>query len=610
MSGVPVNQPTRRWFYSYKIYDRQGSMKLLLKTPRRSTMASLAASLLVVTAFGASATSVRLASAATKFDNGPIYYLLPGMPAVRKAVTETGTAVAEVPVALRTFESSVRISPDGTKIVWADIMSSSVKVSSLDGTGVITIASSANANWTQPQFSADGSKIYVTGQGPQFRKIFAFDADVANQDPSTKVVLDPANNNLVFTFDVSSTGKIAYITGSFGSDCPNQSGQGVYLRDVSGSGTGTLLPNSCADLTGGKFSVPQNVAWSTNGTKLYVSQEIVERPQSGTVIQDTIIEEFTESGIVSGGPFFDTGTTERQIFSLRMSPDGKKIAYVMIPASGTTAGATDGLYVLDIASKTASLLVVLDRAQPVTWGAGPAVEVVTTTEAPTTTVVATTTTVPVTTTTVAPAPAVVPGVTVTDTKVYTRSAPKKVAAGSAIAVMTPAQAKVNDIVSLTPRICLAAEDDLVFIKTGRCVAQVVNEKTGRVLRALTTRVVADEVSELNVGNEIVTLAPIYFGGGSAVVDARAKKRLKGLTDRISAAGTVLLVGHSGILMGNTPENQQLGRARAIAARNELRSMGAKGPFYFTSAGALAPASTKMTQRAQAKNRRVVIVLIP
>ena len=130
------------------------------------------------------------------------------------------------------------------------------------------------------------------------------------------------------------------------------------------------------------------------------------------------------------------------------------------------------------------------------------------------------------------------------------------------------------------------------------------------MRALTTLVGEDDVSELNVCIEIVTLAPIYFGGGSAVVDARAKKRLKGLTDRISAAGTVLLVGHSGILMGNTPENQQLGRARAIAARNELRSMGAKGPFYFTSAGALAPATTKMTNEAQAKNRRVVIVLIP
>jgi outer membrane protein OmpA-like peptidoglycan-associated protein len=216
-----------------------------------------------------------------------------------------------------------------------------------------------------------------------------------------------------------------------------------------------------------------------------------------------------------------------------------------------------------------------------------------------------------TTTTVAPvATAVVPGVTVTDTKVYTKAVPKKVAAGSAIAVMTPAQAKTRDVKTLTPKVCLPANDDLVFIKTGRCVAQVVSEKTGKVLRTLRTRVVADEVSDLNVGNAIVTLTPIYFKGATTKVDAKAKKRLRSIKNRVSAAGTVLIVGHSGILMGNTPENQKLGRARAISTRNELRKMGAKGPFYFTSAGALAPASTKMTQRAQAKNRRVVIVLIP
>ena len=213
-------------------------------------------------------------------------------------------------------------------------------------------------------------------------------------------------------------------------------------------------------------------------------------------------------------------------------------------------------------------------------------------------------------TTVTPSVAVVPGVTVTDAKVYTSSTPAKVAEGSAIAVMTPEQAKVNDIVSLTPQVCLAADNDLVFINTGKCIAQMVNEKTGKVLRTLKTTIVGDDVSELNVGNEIVTLAPIYFDGGSSTVDAAAKKRIAGIKSKVTSAGTVLLVGHSGILMGNTPENLAMGRARAIAARNALISIGAKGPFYFTSAGALDPATKTMTEKAQAKNRRVVIVLIP
>jgi alpha-tubulin suppressor-like RCC1 family protein/outer membrane protein OmpA-like peptidoglycan-associated protein len=219
-----------------------------------------------------------------------------------------------------------------------------------------------------------------------------------------------------------------------------------------------------------------------------------------------------------------------------------------------------------------------------------------------------------TTTTVAPKPilaaAAIPGVTVTDTKVYATTTPKKVAEGSAIAVMTREQAKVNDVVTLTPRVCVVADDDLVFIKTGQCVAQMVNEKTGKVLRTLKTTIVGEDVSELNVGNEIVTLAPIYFAGGSAEIDAVAKKRLSSLKSKVTSAGTVLLVGHSGILMGNTPENQVLGRTRAIAARDALKKMGSKGPFYFSSAGALDPATKVLTVEAQAKNRRVVIVLIP
>jgi outer membrane protein OmpA-like peptidoglycan-associated protein len=222
-----------------------------------------------------------------------------------------------------------------------------------------------------------------------------------------------------------------------------------------------------------------------------------------------------------------------------------------------------------------------------------------------------------TTTTLAPKPVsaapstvAVPGVTVTDTKVYATTTPKKVAEGSAIAVMTPEQAKVNDVVTLTPRVCVVADDDLVFIKSGKCIAQMVNEKTGKVLRTLKTTIVNEDVSELNVGNEIVTLAPIYFAGGSAEVDAVAKKRLESIKAKVSAAGTVLLVGHSGILMGNTPENQVLGRTRAIAARDALKKMGSKGPFYFSSAGALDPATKVLTVEAQAKNRRVVIVLIP
>jgi alpha-tubulin suppressor-like RCC1 family protein/outer membrane protein OmpA-like peptidoglycan-associated protein len=203
----------------------------------------------------------------------------------------------------------------------------------------------------------------------------------------------------------------------------------------------------------------------------------------------------------------------------------------------------------------------------------------------------------------------VPGVTVTDTRVY-QQAPAEVAGNSAIIVLTSAQNKVMDVETKTPSVCLPNDDELVFIDEGRCIADVVNAKTRKVLRTLRTTVVEDEVSELKVGNEIVTLAPIYFDVMSSTLDTKAMSRVKSLKARVSAAGSVLLVGHSGTLNGNSPENIAISRARAESTLKALRSVGAKGPFAVNGVGAFDPARTAKTEAAQAKNRRVVIVLIP
>jgi outer membrane protein OmpA-like peptidoglycan-associated protein len=235
----------------------------------------------------------------------------------------------------------------------------------------------------------------------------------------------------------------------------------------------------------------------------------------------------------------------------------------------------------------------------------------TTTIAPATTAPATTTTTttPVTTTTVPPQTESVPGVTVTDTKIYSRP-PERVASSSAISVLTREQNKTLDITTRTPAVCLPNDDELVFIDTGRCIADVVNTKTRQVLRSLRTTVMPSDVSELNVGNEIVTLAPIYFENGSSIVSANGRATLRNLKKRISAAGSVLVIGHSGTLNGNTPENIALSRSRAVATVATLQDLKAKGPFAIAGVGAVDPAGTGRTEASQAMNRRVVVVLIP
>ncbi|CAB4640850.1 unannotated protein [freshwater metagenome] len=215
-----------------------------------------------------------------------------------------------------------------------------------------------------------------------------------------------------------------------------------------------------------------------------------------------------------------------------------------------------------------------------------------------------------TTATVAPVQAeAIPGVTVTDTKIYSRP-PARVASSSAITVLSRTQNRTSDIVTRTPAVCIPNDDELVFVDTGRCIADVVNTRTRQVLRSLRTTVIPSDVSELNVGNEIVTLAPIYFANGSSTVTAKGRATLRNLKERISAAGSVLVVGHSGTLNGNTPENIALSRKRAIATVDTLRAIKAEGPFAIAGVGAGDPVGSGRTEASQAQNRRVVVVLIP
>lgn len=202
-----------------------------------------------------------------------------------------------------------------------------------------------------------------------------------------------------------------------------------------------------------------------------------------------------------------------------------------------------------------------------------------------------------------------PGITRTDPRVYT-TPPVQVAANSAISVLTSSQARVLDVETRTPDVCLPSDTELVFLDEGRCVSAVVNAKTRKVLRTLRTTVVGEDISELRVGNEIATIAPIYFDAVSARLDSTALERIDKVRDRVTAAGSVLVVGHSGTLNGNSRENVALSRERSTNVISALRRAGARGPFALIPAGASDPVTTEKTQVAQAKNRRVIIILVP
>ncbi len=228
-----------------------------------------------------------------------------------------------------------------------------------------------------------------------------------------------------------------------------------------------------------------------------------------------------------------------------------------------------------------------------------------------TTTTTTTTTIAATTTTVAKNPYddAVAGVTVVDSKVYTKL-PTPVAKASAVNVLTDAQSRAFSVISVTTRTCLASGKTLVFIAKGRCRANIIASATGAVTRRLTTTVTDALINSVKVGNPVAVLEPIYFYKESVVLDRAAQSRIRSIKSRVSAAGTVLIIGHSGTLNGNTAINVEISKGRAASTLRALESVGAKGPFVASGVGALQPANKGKTEAAQVKNRRVVIALIP
>jgi outer membrane protein OmpA-like peptidoglycan-associated protein len=396
---------------------------------------------------------------------------------------------------------------------------------------------------------------------------------------------------------------------------------GIFTRDITGTGPGTLVTESCTNPATYPKRESHIVQWNVAGTKLFVGQsEYV----SATQVEQKIV---LIDPSVSNTSVALIGTETTESFNnfttfpntLVMSPDGTKLALITLNRPSLTYKLwtlnADGTAL--VASSVVPTIGSMSWARPITLDVAPTTTSTTiapTTTVETTTTVAATTTLAPTTTTTSTVPesvyaSAVPGITVTDPTVY-QTAPKQVAGESAIMVLTPAQNKIADVVSKTPSICLPSDNDLVFIDEGRCIAEVVNTKTRKVLRTLKTTVVADDISELEVGNEIAILTPLYFVAGTFDLKAQSLSRLTKLKDRVTSAGSVLVAGHSGVLMGNTPENIKLAKARADATVAILKARGAKGPFSVASVGALDPVTMVKTQAAQEKNRRVVIVLIP
>lgn len=513
---------------------------------------------------------------AAALTNGPLHYSI-GAGQTTKSFNIDGSSVT-----LPSFLTSAPFySADGTKVAWVKITmggstSSEVFIANADGTDQKKILTAAVA-LDKPQFSQDKSKIFLSDGSAN--KIYSFNTTTENQSLGTAIVSDSMG---VADYSVSSTNKIGHIKSDSGSCAVTF----VVVRDLDGTNPGPIT-STCQ----GSWR-SRSLQWNADGTRLFVGQtDQTNSANHRIVAMDP-----------DGGNLSVITTTSVGVAKMALSPDGSKLAFSTIVYSTPLQHElkvinTDGSGVNTVVSNS-------DAVRGLSWGVP-----VSSSGSNSSSNTGSATNNNSSSTNTTPATAVVPGVTVTDTKIYTQ-APAKVASSSAVSVLTEDQIKTQRIVSNTPSVCVPTKDDIVFIDEGRCSASILSKKSGKVLRQFRTTVVEDEVTELKVGNEVSIVAPIYFDAESTDVNSRGMRRIRGLASQINAAGEVLVVGHSGIALGDTPENRRLSRDRAISTVKAIKKVGAAGPFTVIGVGSKSPAVTSTKGKDQAKNRRTVIILVP
>lgn len=181
---------------------------------------------------------------------------------------------------------------------------------------------------------------------------------------------------------------------------------------------------------------------------------------------------------------------------------------------------------------------------------------------------------------------------------------------SAVRMMTPDQAKKYIINPLTPKVCLGAGRNLVFIRTGRCTAQIALRRNGRVSTTVTTKVMKGTVVPNVVTVAISEPTTAYFVAGNSVVSDASRQDVFSLAPAAKTSDAVLITGHSGNLAGEQANLVTLSSKRAASVRALLRGKGVSNTIAIWSFGASAPLTKEKTEKAQNLNRRAEIFLIP
>jgi outer membrane protein OmpA-like peptidoglycan-associated protein len=198
----------------------------------------------------------------------------------------------------------------------------------------------------------------------------------------------------------------------------------------------------------------------------------------------------------------------------------------------------------------------------------------------------------------------------TDNKVYSRKLPTRTQVETSLNVLTKKASRTQMLRTRTPKVCVALTQSVVLVKTGRCRIDIVNRASRRTVRSLSTWVSSKESA---VGTTVTPNDPIRFAQVSRRLSRTARTQIAELAETASEARRVIIVGHSAGLTENRISNNRIALQRAAAVkaalRAEFKKAGVKVPISIVSVGPNAPLTTKKSNSAQARNRRVEVFIL-
>ena len=194
-----------------------------------------------------------------------------------------------------------------------------------------------------------------------------------------------------------------------------------------------------------------------------------------------------------------------------------------------------------------------------------------------------------------------------DKKVYSNKLPTVVQPDSALTVLTAKQAKSLDIRSTTPKICVALTTSVLLVNPGRCVVQIIDEDTRKVLRSMTTTVKKNDVE---AGTTLTTDEPIMFKAAKTKLSKEALAQVAELAEAAKDASRIVVIGHSAAIGEVSKYSYAISRDRANAVKAALVKAGVKATIEVVALSYSQPETTKKTEASQAKNRRAEVFIFP